>query len=158
MRLTEHLTLAEVTKSNTAVRLGIDNTPTTEHEINLHLVASEIFEPIRVHFGVAIGISSGYRGKALNKAVGGSKTSDHCKGMALDIDADIYGKLKNVDIFNYIKDNLEFKQLILEYPNKTGDAKWIHVSFDPTNNKGQILIANRVNGKTKYSNYTDKVL
>jgi hypothetical protein len=157
MRLTDHLTLKEVIKSNTATRLGIDNTPTEEHELNLHLIASEIFEPIRTHFNVAIGISSGYRGKALNKAIGGSKTSDHCKGMALDIDADIFGKLANVDIFNYIKDNLEFKQLIWEFGTDT-NPNWVHCSYDINNNKKEILVAKKVKGRTIYTNYNDKVL
>jgi hypothetical protein len=155
MNLSNHLTLKEVIKSNTATRKGIDNTPTTEHEVNLYIIAEHIFEPIRVHFGVPIGISSGYRGKELNRAVGGSRTSDHCKGMALDIDADIYGKLANVDIFNYIKDNLEFKQLIWEFGTGT-NPNWVHVSYDPNNNKKQILVASKKNGRTVYSNYNEK--
>ena len=157
MRLTDHLSLKEVIKSNTATRLGIDNTPTEEHEINLHLVASEIFEPIRTHFNVPIGISSGYRGKALNKAIGGSKTSDHCKGMALDMDADMFGKLTNADIFHYIKDNLEFKQLIWEFGTDT-NPNWVHCSYDINNNKKEILVAKKIKGRTTYTHYNDKTI
>ena len=149
MKVSKHLTLKEVTKSNTATRHGIDNTPTVEHEINLRLVAENIFESIREHFNVPIGISSGYRSEKLNKAVRGSKTSDHCKGKALDIDADIFGKLTNADIFNYIKDNLEFKQLIWEYGTNTNPG-WVHVSYDPSNNKKQVLRAVKGRGYTNY--------
>jgi len=149
MKLSAHLSLKEVTKSNTATRHGIDNNPTNEHLINLHSIAKHIFEPIRVHFGVPIGVISGYRSEALNKAVKGSKTSDHCKGKALDLDADMFGKLKNIDIFNYIKDNLEFKQLIYEYGTDIEPA-WVHVSFDPENNKKQVLRIVKGKGYTNY--------
>jgi hypothetical protein len=142
MKISEHLSLKEVTKSNTATRLGIDNTPTQEHLDNLRLIADKVFEPLRAHFGVPIGISSGYRSEALNKAVKGSKTSHHCKGMALDIDADIYRKITNAEIFNYIKNNLEYTQLIWEYGNDEEPA-WVHVGYDPNNLKKQNLKATR---------------
>jgi len=153
-QLSKYLSLKEVTKSNTAARLGISNSPTAEHLENLKLVAENIFEPLRQHFNKPIGISSGYRSKRLNKAVKGSATSDHCKGKALDIDADIFGGLTNKEIFDYIKDNLEFKQLILEFPNETGEPKWVHVSFDPNNNKKQVLVALKGGGYENY--YTSK--
>jgi len=147
--ISKHLSLKEVTKSNTADRLGINNTPTTEHLISLKLVAKHIFEPIREHFNTPIGISSGYRSKALNEAVKGSKTSAHCRGEALDIDADIYGGITNAEIFNYIKDNLQFTQLIWEY-GTDNEPNWLHVSYDPNNLKKQVLKA--VKGKG-YINY-----
>jgi hypothetical protein len=138
IKISKHLFLKEVIKSNTASRLGIDNSPTEEHLVNLKKVANNIFEPLRSHFNVPIGISSGYRSEALNKAIGGSKTSQHCKGEALDIDADIFGKLANVDIFNYIKDNLDFDQLIWEYGNDINPA-WVHCSYKSKGNRKQIL-------------------
>jgi zinc D-Ala-D-Ala carboxypeptidase len=137
-KISEHLSLKEVTKSNTALRLGISNSPNKEQLENLKLVAENVFEPIRNHFGVPIGISSGFRGNRLNKAVKGSLTSDHCHGKALDIDADIYGGLTNAEIFYYIKDNLDYKQLIWEYGDDNEPA-WVHVSYDPNNNKKTTL-------------------
>ena len=93
MKLSKHLSIKEVTKSSTAARLGIDNTPTVSHLIALKEVAENIFEPLRLHFDVPIGVSSGYRSKALNEAIGGSKRSQHSRGQALDLDADMYGKI-----------------------------------------------------------------
>jgi len=152
MNLSQHLTLAETIKSNTAKRLGIDNTPTDDHVSNLRALALHIFEPLRQHFNVAIGISSGYRSPKLSKAIGSKSTSQHCNGQALDIDADIYGKLKNIDIYNYIKNNLDFDQLIGEFPNELGEFSWVHVSYkSPELNRGEVLIANKVNGKTVYT-------
>lgn len=142
MKISDHLTLREVTKSNTADRRGIDNTPTDEHLENLKVVAEKVFEPLRNHFGVPIGISSGYRSEELNKAVRGSKTSHHCKGMALDIDADIFGKITNKEIFNFILHNLEFTQLIWEF-GTDDEPNWVHVGYDPNNLKKQVLRARK---------------
>ena len=144
MYITKHLTIKEVTKSNTADRLGINNMPTEEHLENLKAVAHYIFEPIREHFGVPIGISSGYRSEELNKAVKGSKTSQHCNGQALDIDADIFGKVTNKEIFDFILKNLKFTQLIWEFGTDE-NPNWVHVSYDKTNLKKQTLKA--VKGK-----------
>lgn len=149
MQISKHLSLKEVTKSNTATRLGISNNPTSEHLENLKLIAENIFEPLREHFKKPIGISSGYRSQRLNKAVKGSATSDHCKGQALDIDAEIFGGLTNKEIFDFIKDNLEFKQLIWEYGDEQ-NPNWVHVSFDPNNNKKQVLVTLKGGG---YANY-----
>ena len=151
MKLSKHLSLKEVIKSNTATRKGIDNTPTDEHLYNLKRLAEEIFEPIRTHFNVPIGVSSGYRSIALNKAIGGSKTSQHSKGEALDLDADIYGKITNKQIFDFIKDNLVFDELIWEFGDDN-NPDWVHVSY--TNelrpNRKEILRAKKINGKTVY--------
>lgn len=144
MKLSKNLSLKEVTKSNTATRRGIDNTPLSHHLNNLELIAVNIFQPIRDHFKTPIGVSSGYRSLELNKAIGGSKTSDHCKGLALDLDADLFGGVTNKQIFEFIRDNLEFKQLIWEYGDENGPA-WVHVSYDKNNNKKQVLKA--VKGK-----------
>ena len=138
MNLSNNLTLKEVTRSNTARRLGISNSPTAEHLENLKQVAENVFQKVREHFGVPIYVSSGYRSNRLNKAVKGSSSSDHCKGKALDLDADVFGGVTNKEIFYYIKDNLEFKQLIYEYGDEN-NPDWVHVSFDPNNNKKTVL-------------------
>lgn len=149
-KVSEHLSLKEVTKSNTAQRRGIDNTPTVAHLVALKEVAENIFEPLRLHFGVPIGVSSGYRGKELNEAIGGSKRSQHCNGQALDLDADIYGKITNADIFNRIKNHLDFDQLIWEFGTDEEPA-WVHVSWVADGlNRGETLKAYKANGKTKY--------
>ena len=154
MQLSEHLTLAEVTKSQTATRLGIDNDPDAHQLAALKAVAENIFEPLRNHFGVPIGISSGLRSKALNKAIGGSTRSQHCHGQALDIDADIYGGINNRNIFRFIQNNLDFDQLIWEFGSDDNPA-WVHVSFvDDGTNRGQTLRAVKENGKTKYIRWT----
>lgn len=149
-KLSKYVALSEVTRSDNAKRLGIDNTPTDEHKENLKLVCSEIFDKVREHFDKPIGISSGYRSKALNEATPGSSSkSHHCTGHALDIDADIFGGITNSEIFNYIKDNIEFNQLIWEFGNSS-NPDWIHVSYVKGNNKKQILKAVKRNGKTIY--------
>lgn len=149
VQLSQHLTLNECIKSNTATQLGVSNEPTEEHIANLKLVAEHIFEPIRIHFGVPIGISSGYRSEALNKAVKGSKTSDHCFGRALDLDADIFGKLTNADIFKFVRENLEFDNLIWEFGTNT-NPEWVHVSYRHGENRKIVMKAVKVNGKTSY--------
>jgi len=152
MRLSKNLTLAEVTKSATAIRKGISNEPTIEHLENLKAVAENIFQPLRDKFAVPIAITSGYRSADLNKAIGGSSTSQHCKGQAIDIDADVYGGLTNKEIFDYIKDSLDFDQLIYEFGTKNNPA-WVHCSFISSGNRRQILRAIKKNGKTSYELY-----
>ena len=149
-KLSKHLSLKEVTKSTTAARLGISNEPTVTHLEALKGIAENIFEPIRLHFGVPIGITSGYRSAELNKAIGGSKRSQHCQGQALDIDADIHGVITNADIFNRIKNHLDFDQLIWEFGTDNEPA-WVHVSYVPDGlNRGEILKAYSEGGRTKY--------
>ena len=128
MKLSKNLSLKEATKSNTATRLGIKNEPEQWEINNLHAIAENIFQPVRDHFGVPIGVSSGYRCKELNTAIGGSKYSQHMIGEALDIDADIYGKVTNAEIFNYIKNNLEWDQMIWEFGDDE-EPNWVHVSY-----------------------------
>jgi zinc D-Ala-D-Ala carboxypeptidase len=154
MKLSNHLTLQEATKSATAIRKGIYNLPVDEHLAALVNTANKIFEPIRNHFNVPIGVTSGYRSKALNNAISGSnKTSQHCKGEALDIDADIYGSITNKQIFDFIKDNLDFDQLIFEFGTES-EPNWVHVSIKQFGEqRKQILRASRVRGKVYYSNY-----
>lgn len=151
MKLSKNLSLSEVIKSNTAIRLGIDNTPTFEHQENLHLIAQKVFQPLRDHFDAPILVSSGYRSEALNKAIGGSATSQHSKGEALDLDNDALVNPSNSDIFYYIFDWLDFDQLIWE----KGDANnpdWVHVSYKKSGNRNQVL---RYNGKNYYQ-FEDK--
>lgn len=151
MKLSENLDLSEVTRSESAKRNGISNTPTPEHIENLKALAENIFQPIRDHFKKPIRISSGYRSKELNAKVGGSKSSDHCFGYAIDLDAD-GTSITNNEIFYFIKDNLKFKQLIFEFP-VNGQASWIHISYQSSNLKNEILIAKKLYGKTVYINY-----
>jgi hypothetical protein len=149
MKLSKHLDLAEVTRSESAKREGIINMPTPEHYENLKVIAEKIFEPIREHFGVPILISSGYRSEALNVYIGGSRSSDHSKGRALDLDMDGSSSgVTNKMIFNFIKDNLEYDQLINEF-----DFGWVHVGYRLNANRKQTLRATRVNGKVQYSPY-----
>jgi hypothetical protein len=149
MQISKHLTLAEVSRSETAKRKGINNTPSGEHLANFKLLAEKIFEPIREHFGVPILISSGYRSKELNSAIGGSLTSQHCQGEAIDVDMD-GTTITNAQVFNYIKDNLNFDQLIWEFgTDKNPD--WVHVSYESSGKqRKQILKAIKSGGKTSY--------
>ena len=151
MQLSKNLSLKEAIKSNTASRLGIPNTPEDWEIENLRSVAENVFQPLRDHFGVPIGVSSGYRSKELNRAIGGSKYSQHMIGEALDLDADIYGRITNADIFNYIKENLEWDQMIWEF----GDDKepnWVHVSYkEAGGNRKQIKRAFRDEKGVHYS-------
>jgi hypothetical protein len=154
MKISEHLDLSEVTRSETAKRKGVSNEPTPEHLENFKKLAENVFEPIRNHFGVPIHISSGYRSKALNAAIGGSATSQHCKGEAIDIDMDGSSKgVTNKMVFDYIKANIKFDQMIWEFGNDT-NPDWVHVSYDSYGKqRGQILKAIKSNGATKYVPY-----
>jgi len=151
MNLSEHVTLAEVTKNNTASKYGIDNTPTPEHTENLKLVLNNIFEKVRAGLGNnPIYISCGYRGAAVNaKTKEASKTSYHCFGKALDLDADVFGKVTNKQIFDYVRANCEYAELIWEY-GTTSQPDWVHVAFDKGKNVKETLRCMSVNGKPKY--------
>jgi hypothetical protein len=152
MQLSKNLSLAEMTISYEAKRRGIINTPTEDHLANMKKLSENVFQPIREHFKSPIRISSGYRSLALNKAIKGAATSQHCSGEAMDIDMD-GTSITNAQIFNYIKDNLVFDQLIWEFgTDKNPD--WVHVSYESTGKqRKQILKAIRKNGKTSYINY-----
>ena len=154
MKLSENVTLAEVIKNKTASQLGLDNSPTPEHLENIKKVLNNVFEPLRAGLGgKPIFISCGYRGAAVNaKTKGASKTSYHCFGNALDLDADVFGGMTNADIFNYIKDNLEYAELIWEYGTDT-NPDWVHVAFDEGKNVKETLRCKSVNGKPKYEIY-----
>jgi len=152
MQLSENLSLAEVIRSETAKRKGVSNMPTPEHIENFKKLAENIFQPIRKHFGKPIPISSGYRSAALNKAIGGAASSQHCTGEAIDIDMDGTA-ITNAQVFNYIKDNLNFDQLIWEF-GTTSNPDWVHVSYESTGKqRKQVLKAVKSGGKTSYAPY-----
>jgi hypothetical protein len=152
MNLSKNLTLAEVVRSESAKRRGINNNPSAEHLENLKLLAEKVFQPIRNHFKRAIHISSGYRSKALNDSIKGtSKTSQHSKGEAIDIDMD-GTSISNKQVFDFIKDNLDFDQLIWEFGTDDNPA-WVHVSYSNVKNRKQVLRSKKSGIKTYYSNY-----
>jgi hypothetical protein len=147
MKLTAHFALAEFTRSESAKRHGVSNEPTPEHLQNLIVLCEKVLEPIRIKFG-PINISSGYRSKTLNHYIGGSLNSQHCEAKACDIDMDGMGGPTNKEIFEYIKNELEFDQLINEF-----NYGWVHVSYNLGKNRRQVLDALKVNNKTVYANH-----
>ena len=154
-KISKHISYKEATRSATALRLGIDNKP-NEYELqNMELIAEKVFEPLRQAVNGPIKINSFYRCEKLNKAIGGSSKSQHCQGRAIDID-DIYGHVSNAYMYYYIKDNLDFDQLIWEFG--TNDSPdWVHVSYvDEDSNRKRCLRAIRENGKTKYIDITNE--
>ena len=149
MNLSTNFTLEEFTRSQTAIRQNIDNTPTEEHSENLKLLCEMILQPVRDHFG-PIAINSGYRGVVLNKTIGGSFKSQHCQGQAADIECPGTG---NRHVADWISDNCTFDQLILEFHTPgIPDSGWVHVSFNRGSNRMQRLRAVKEDGKTVYKN------
>ena len=147
--ISKHISYKEGVYSVTAIRKGIDNEPNEEQLSNMKLVAEKIFEPVRTHFKVPIKVNSFFRSPDLNKAIGGSTKSQHCKGQAIDID-DTYGKATNAEMYWWIKDNLDFDQMIWEFGNND-NPDWVHVSYvSPDKNRNRCLKAYRDDGKTKY--------
>ena len=151
MKLSKNLSLAEVTKSTTAKRLNIDNTPDEWTTENLRQIAINVFQPLRDSFKCPIFVSSGYRSAELNAAIGGSRRSQHVEGRALDLDADVYGRCTNSQIFEWIRENLEFDQLIWEFGDQD-NPDWVHVSFvyDGSNRKRCLKACRDDEGKTYY--------
>jgi zinc D-Ala-D-Ala carboxypeptidase len=150
IKISKHITYGEATRSQTAIRRGIDNTPDQATLERMRLVAEKVFEPVREHYDIPIGIGSFYRSEKLNRVIGGSKKSQHCKGEAIDIDAQIYGGVTNKEIFEWIKKNLIWDQLIAEGWDGI-DYEWVHVSFSEFRNRKQVLVATFKDGKTIYS-------
>ena len=147
VRLSENFTLQEFTKSQTAIRKGLDNTPAEAHIENAKELFANVVQKVRDNFGPTI-INSGYRGPDLNYAIGGSSTSQHSKGQAVDIECP---GTPNYDVAKWIEDNLEFDQLILEfYTPGIPDSGWIHVSYNTEDNRKSVLTAMKENGKTIY--------
>ena len=149
MKLTENFSLNELTKSQTAERKGIDNTPSTEHQENLKSLCEMILQPIRDHFGQVVSVSSGYRSPELCVAIGSSTKSQHAKGEASDFE--IFG-VSNKELADYIDKNLDYDQLILEYwkGEDEPNSGWVHCSYTNGNNRKQYLRAYKENGSTKY--------
>ena len=146
--ISKHISNKEGVYSRTAQRLDIDNTPTKDHKKNMIELAENIFEPLRMYVGGPIKINSFYRSPKLNKAIGGSSKSQHCNGQAIDID-DTFGRMSNAEMYRFIKDHLDFDQMIWEF----GDDKnpnWVHVSYVGKENRNRCLKAYKENGKTKY--------
>ena len=148
MNLTANFTLEELVKSETALRHDMDNTPGEAEIANLKTLCEKVLQPVRDHFQRGVKVNSGFRHPEVNAKVGGSKTSDHCKGQAADIE--IPG-IANADLAVWIMDNLEYTQLILEfYTPGVPDSGWVHVSYDPANLKKENLTATKQGGKTVY--------
>lgn len=154
MNLTPNFTLKELIESPTAKKLGIDNTPTEEHLANMKYVCETILEPARAHFGKPVTVNSCYRGPALNKAIGGSTTSQHMKGEAVDFE--ISG-VSNKALADWVSENVEFDQVILEFfnPAEGPNSGWVHASVKKTGNRKQKLVASKDGSKTVYKPVTD---
>jgi hypothetical protein len=147
-QITKNFSLQELTKSETALRHGLENKPGAVELANLTELAGKVLQPVRDHFSKGVKVNSGFRHPEVNAKVGGSRTSDHCRGMAADIE--IPG-VANAELAEWVKNNLEFTQLILEfYTPGIPDSGWVHVSYDPKNLKKQVLTATKQGGKTVY--------
>tara|TARA_Y100000356_G_scaffold62009_1_gene50531 strand:- start:117 stop:584 length:468 start_codon:yes stop_codon:yes gene_type:complete len=146
MRLSKNFVLSEITRSNTATRLGITNEPSKKHLENMQVLITELIQPMRNALG-PIRISSGYRSPQLNRAIGGSSKSQHCKGQALDLQFWKDGKMCNQEIYQWVlKSGLQFDQMINEF-----DFAWIHISLKKEKNRKQVLEAYKdKDGDTAY--------
>jgi len=150
--ISKYLNYEEATKSQTATRLGIKNEPNTQQLEAMKYVAVNVFDKVREFVGGPLHASSFFRSEKLNAAIGGSsKTSQHMKGEAIDIDCDTFGHGTNQEIFDYIRVNLDYDQVIGEYPDAKGKWSWVHVSLKKSGNRKQVL----VKLKDKYINYSD---
>lgn len=152
MKISNYITLEQACKSETAIRKGIENVPNAEQLEAMKLLCEKVYDPLCKTIGRALPITSFFRSVKLNKAIGGSSTSQHCKGEAIDIDCD-GTSISNKTIFELLKSEFEFDQLIKEYPDENGNPSWVHVSFSKNGNRGSVLKAIKVGGKTKYVNY-----
>ena len=152
MRISKHISYKEAVHSATAKRRGIKNVPNEDQLDNMYKVAEFIFEPLRLYVGGAIKITSFFRSEELNTAIGGSTKSQHCKGQAIDID-DVFGYKTNYEMFTYIRENLDFDQLIYEF-GSNDNPDWVHCSYvSKKENRNRVLRAIRENGKTRYELY-----
>ena len=147
--ISKHITYAEAIHSNTAKRKGIDNTPNPTQLENMKITAEKVFEPLRSWVGGPIKVNSFFRSPELNTAIGGVPSSQHCKGQAIDID-DVYGIKSNADMYNWIKENLDFDQMIWEFGTDT-QPNWVHISYvSKEDNRNKCLKAYKENRQTKY--------
>ena len=148
-KISKHVSYKEGVRSRTADRMGLDNTPNNLQLKCMKDIAEGLFEPLRKWVGGPIKINSFFRGEPVNTAIGGSKYSQHMKGQAMDID-DTFGHKTNAEMYHYIKDNLDFDQLIWEFGDDE-NPNWIHVSYvTHRENRKKLTIAKRINGKTRY--------
>ena len=149
MQLSKNFNLVELTKSQTATRKGIDNTPSAEHQANLQSLCTYVLQPIRDHFSHVVTVSSGYRSQELCLAIGSKTTSQHAKGQAADFE--IFG-VSNKELADYIDQNIRYDQLILEYWKPSDpNSGWVHCSYSPRENRKQYLKAYKdENNKTRY--------
>ena len=148
MKLSKNFSVDEMTKSQTATRKGIDNTPSPTHQTNLKSLCTSILQPVREHFSQVVTVSSGYRSEELCLAIGSKITSQHAKGEAADFE--IFG-VSNKELADYIHEHLDYDQLILEYWKESDpNSGWVHCSYSEGNNRRQYLRAYRENGKVKY--------
>jgi len=148
-KISRHISYREGVYSTTATRLGLDNSPNIEQLANMKLVAKEVFEPLRSWVGGPIKINSFFRSPKLNKAIGGSSKSQHCKGQAIDID-DTFGVVSNADMYYWLKHNVDFDQMIWEFGNDD-NPNWVHISYvSKKENRNRCLKAYKEKGKTKY--------
>ena len=149
MKISDHITYAEAIHSNTAKRKGIDNTPNEVQVLSMKLLADKIFEPLRKFVNGPIKVNSFFRSVALNEAIGGAASSQHCKGQAIDID-DVYGRKTNAEMYKWIQENLDYDQMIWEFGTDT-QPNWIHISYiSKEENRNKCLKAYKEHGKTKY--------
>ena len=147
MKLSKNFSLKELTRSQTAIRKGIDNTPDTEQLVNLAVLVQQVLQPCREQFG-SISINSGLRVLELNRAIGSGDKSQHCKGEAADFEA---YSVSNRRLAEWIEGHLEFDQLILEYPGYDPRDGWVHCSYKKDGgNRKQVLTAVKEGGKTVY--------
>jgi|TARA_R110002049_G_scaffold9568_1_gene48451 hypothetical protein len=147
--ISDHISYKEATYSRTATRLDIENKPNEKQMQSMCLIADEVFEPLRMYVGGPIKINSFFRAPKLNKAIGGSTKSQHCHGQAIDLD-DTYGRATNAEMYNFIKEHLDFDQMIWEFGDDD-NPDWVHISYVSVDkNRNRCLKAYKENGKTKY--------
>ena len=148
--ISKHISYKEGVYSNTATRRGIENDPNDEQLKCMETIAEEVFEPLRAYVGGPIKINSFFRSPELNKAIGGSGKSQHCKGQAIDID-DTFGRMTNAEMYHWIKEYLDFDQMIWEFGDDDNPS-WVHVSYvSAEDNRNRCLKAYKENGKTAYT-------
>ena len=149
MNISKHISYKEAVYSRTAQRRDIYNHPENDQADNMRLIAEEVFEPLRAWVGGPIKINSFFRSPDLNKAIGGSGKSQHCHGQAIDLD-DTFGRATNAEMFEFIKEHLDFDQMIWEFGSED-NPDWVHVSYvSPEDNRKRCLKAYKQNNKTKY--------
>lgn len=151
MIVSDHISFREATFSETAERHGLTNLPNLEEISNMRKLADRIFEPLRAAIGHPIRINSFYRSINLNKKIGGSATSQHCRGQAMDISS-VHSGYSNADLFHFIRQNLDFDQLIWEF-GTADEPNWVHVSYAEGKNRKMVLRSIKQEGKIIYQKY-----